>query len=122
MKKKPIVRPKPSRPKGTLWSRKSGFLDPLDLQYLDGRIWQLTTAFDYESALAGLIRVPVGFVTDFASVPRFFWRVLPPTGRYGKAAVVHDYLYGSHLVAKATARSEERRVGKECRSRGSPCR
>lgn len=83
--------------------RRSSFLDPLDLQYLDGRIWRLITPFDYDSTIAGLISVPVGFVTDFASVPRFFWRVLPPTGRYGKAAVVHDYLYGSHLVAKPVA-------------------
>ena len=37
--------------------------------------------------------VPAGFVTDFASIPRLFWRVLPPTGSYGKAAVIHDYLY-----------------------------
>lgn len=40
-----------------------------------------------------IIRVPAGFVTDFASIPRAFWVVLPPTGKYGKAAVVHDYLY-----------------------------
>jgi len=40
-----------------------------------------------------VIRVPKGFVTDFASVPRFFWRVVPPMGQHGKAAVVHDFLY-----------------------------
>jgi hypothetical protein len=39
-----------------------------------------------------MIRVPVGYRTDFASIPRFFWRILPPAGRYGKAAVVHDWL------------------------------
>ena len=39
------------------------------------------------------IIVPAGFVTDFASVPRVFWSVLPPTGTYSLAAVVHDYLY-----------------------------
>lgn len=38
------------------------------------------------------IRVPPGFVTDLASVPRFFWRILPPFGRYTAASVVHDYL------------------------------
>ncbi len=38
------------------------------------------------------IEIPKGFVTDFASIPRFFWRFLHPTGRYGSAAIVHDYL------------------------------
>ena len=39
------------------------------------------------------VLVPAGFVTDFASVPRFFWRLIPPTGKYTRAAVVHDFLY-----------------------------
>ena len=45
------------------------------------------------------ITVPEGFVTDFASVPRHLWSIYPPTGRYTKAAVLHDFLYSkeSHL-------------------------
>lgn len=39
------------------------------------------------------IHVPSGWITDWASVPRFFWRLFPPIGRYTLAAVVHDYLY-----------------------------
>lgn len=39
------------------------------------------------------VRIPAGFRTDLASIPRFFWRVLPPIGAYDKAAVVHDFLY-----------------------------
>ena len=38
------------------------------------------------------IIVPSGFKTDFASVPWFFRRFIPKTGRYNEAAVVHDYL------------------------------
>lgn len=37
--------------------------------------------------------VPHGFVTDLTSIPRVFWQVLRPEGRYAYAAVVHDYLY-----------------------------
>lgn len=37
--------------------------------------------------------IPVGFITDFASVPFIFWWIFPPWGRYGKAAVLHDWLY-----------------------------
>jgi hypothetical protein len=39
------------------------------------------------------VDVPVGFVTDFASIPRPFWSLLPPDGEYTYPAVVHDYLY-----------------------------
>ncbi len=49
------------------------------------------------------IRVPAGFVSDFASVPRFFWRVLPPWGRYSPAAVIHDHLYSTGKVSRADA-------------------
>lgn len=38
------------------------------------------------------ITVPKGYRTDFASVPRVFWRLFPPGGAYRGAAVVHDWL------------------------------
>jgi Protein of unknown function (DUF1353) len=39
------------------------------------------------------VEVPVGFVTDLASIPRIFWSELRPDGDYAHAAVIHDYLY-----------------------------
>ena len=42
-------------------------------------------------------------MTDFASVPQFLWFWLPYWGKYGKAAVLHDYLYGSHEVERSIA-------------------
>jgi hypothetical protein len=39
------------------------------------------------------VDVPVGFVTDFASVPKMFWSILPPSGTYTQAAIVHDFMY-----------------------------
>lgn len=36
--------------------------------------------------------VPAGFLTDGASVPKPLWFILPPWGRYGQAAVLHDML------------------------------
>ncbi len=38
------------------------------------------------------VTIPDGFVTDFATVPKFLRNFLPPMGRYSWAAVVHDYL------------------------------
>jgi hypothetical protein len=39
------------------------------------------------------ITVPAGFETDFASVPRWLWGLLPHDGPYAPAAVIHDWLY-----------------------------
>lgn len=41
----------------------------------------------------GEVTVPVGFVTDFASIPRVFFTALRPDGVYTYPAIVHDYLY-----------------------------
>jgi hypothetical protein len=49
------------------------------------------------------VRVPAGFVTDLASIPRVFWSVLPPAAAYAYAAVVHDYLYWFQPCARAHA-------------------
>lgn len=42
------------------------------------------------------ILVPIGFRTDFASVPKFLWSIFPPTGFYQRAALLHDYAYCRH--------------------------
>lgn len=49
------------------------------------------------------VTVPKGFVTDFASIPRVFWSVLPPDGTYTYGAVIHDYLYWTQDISKAKA-------------------
>ena len=67
------------------------------LQYeeVDGRKFRLTEPllFRIDGGGIGLdIYVPVGYVTDLASVPRFLWPIFPPFGVYSRAAVIHDYL------------------------------
>lgn len=49
------------------------------------------------------VTVPEGFVTDLASVPKAFWEIMRPEGRYAYAAVVHDYLYWTQDRSKAEA-------------------
>jgi hypothetical protein len=63
-----------------------------------GSQWTLKTPIEFEE-----ITVPVGMITDFASVPRLFWNILPPFGTYLGPAVVHDYLYHSHIVTRKNA-------------------
>ena len=40
--------------------------------------------------------VPAGFVTDLASIPWFFWRIIRPGDpRLARGAVPHDFVYRS---------------------------
>jgi hypothetical protein len=49
------------------------------------------------------VDVPIGFVTDLASIPRVFWAILPPHARYSYPAIIHDYLYWTQPCTRAVA-------------------
>jgi len=49
------------------------------------------------------VDVPTGFTTDFASVPCLLWIILPKWGKYGNAAVIHDYLYYDQSTTRLRA-------------------
>ena len=73
----------------------SKFLSGLLVEDNDNGIrMTLRGAMVYHSDLLGDdVKVPCGFTTDFASIPRPLWAVIPQHGKYDRAAVVHDYLY-----------------------------
>lgn len=73
----------------------SSFTAPLVVEKVGKRLWKTYRGFRYyigEEGSGDFIDVPNGYVTDFASIPRVFWRFLPPDGEYTQAAVLHDYL------------------------------
>ena len=107
----------------------NSFKTPLVVAPLKGgRKWKLVRQFRYKN-----FTVPVEFVTDFASIPQLliefigvlfmivaycinnYWLLgigagvvililmLPVWGKYGKAAVLHDYLYQTKLVSRKEA-------------------
>lgn len=81
-----------------------GLNGPLQVQLLpNGMSAVLIRNFEVKTRSGRLIVVPVGFRTDFASVPRPFWRIIPPWGPYSPAAVVHDYLYVSGELSRKEA-------------------
>jgi hypothetical protein len=49
------------------------------------------------------VEVPVGFVTDLASVPPPFRAIVKPSGRHGQAAIMHDWLYWEQRTTRDTA-------------------
>lgn len=71
----------------------SKFLTDLNLKVVNDRHFiLLSELIFYHHPSDLLIKVPVGFSTDLASVPRLLWSIFPPLGKYSKAAVIHDYL------------------------------
>lgn len=75
--------------------------NPLVLSPSDNGVdWIMMKEYVYEVGKIGSgdkVIVPEGFITDFASIPRPLWSFLPPWGKYGKAAIVHDYLYDTAI-------------------------
>lgn len=76
----------------------------------DGKKWILRRAFKfyYEVSLCRTyIKVPNGFITDFATIPRPLYLIFPPIGRYNKAAMVHDYLYDASCSLKLSRKDSD---------------
>lgn len=88
------------------------FLEKPHFEIGNSNTWVVTKAGVYASPMLGYtIRVPEGFSTDLASIPRIFTRVLPVNDSHRLAAVVHDYLYSlrgklpnAHLTRKTADR------------------
>lgn len=83
----------------------SAFLDALDTREISDSIFEVIDhVFRYESDIAGkTFVVPIGFYTDFASVPRIgiIYAALGDTAH--EPAVVHDWLYYSAMVSRDVA-------------------
>jgi hypothetical protein len=86
-----------SRPIGTSKSFvgfTTGFTNLLIVSpFAEGTYWFLQSPLIYEDSASNTVTVPVNFVTDFASIPRILWSLLPKWDGYGLPSVVHDYLY-----------------------------
>jgi len=67
--------------------------------------WQLLE--DWQSPF---MLIPKGFITDGASVPRFFWWFASPTGDLFEASIVHDYMYENAIQTKQKADQMFKRV------------
>lgn len=72
------------------------FIEAYDLRTynadLKDKPFELLADVIFETDAGRIITAPKGYRTDFASVPRFFHRVIPPMGRHGKASIIHDWL------------------------------
>ncbi|MGE5057628.1 MAG: DUF1353 domain-containing protein [Betaproteobacteria bacterium] len=70
-------------------------MDPVDFKpFVDGRNWIVREQLTYRIGISqDSLTVPVGFVTDLASIPPALQSFIQQNGPYLLPAVVHDYLY-----------------------------
>lgn len=73
-------------------------IDPAAFGYDDSKL-----QIDPNTKAHRLIIIPTGFVTDFASIPKFLWSLAPPIGKHSKGALIHDWLYTSHIKGRPWA-------------------
>ena len=79
------------------------FLSRLHVEKVVGG-WVLIDPLSYYSPmLKETITVPMGFLTDFASVPRMPFVFLLFGDVAHEAAVIHDYLYNAHWLSRREA-------------------
>lgn len=74
----------------------SQFTTPFVGELIGLNLWIVREPFEYHVGSypsLEVIKVPVGFITDFATIPRIFWPIISPIDIHGKAAVIHDYCY-----------------------------
>jgi hypothetical protein len=97
------------------------FLSKLRVEEADatGRRWRFSDVLHYVGRYIS-VTIPIGYVTDWATVPRLMWPIVPPTGKYNKATGVHDYLITEFLdkglpdVTSAQVDAEFRHAMRDC--------
>ena len=76
-------------------------LTKLNTTPIDDKYWEVLEDYYYETSI-GIIKVPKGFKTDYASVPKIFRNIINTYGKHGRGAVVHDWLYSSQCLLNIT--------------------
>ena len=78
---------------------------PVDFRpFSDGFHWIVKQPMTYTIGVSkDSVTVPVGFVTDFASIPQALQSIIRQNGRYILPAVVHDYLYWKQTCTREQA-------------------
>lgn len=81
----------------------NAFEGDVEVLQIDAVNWRLLKNLTYRGRGDSIppITVPVGFETDFASVPRPFVWLVPRYGLYTPAAILHDYLCRSKTMPRA---------------------
>lgn len=89
----------------------SAFTKTLKVEILEGgKYFKLLEPVEYyrKDNASEIIKVPVGFVSDLATIPKIFWCLIPPQGggtkksNYAPSALLHDFLCTEFHNGKVT--------------------
>lgn len=64
------------------------FSNEVHLEWINNR---MLVVFLNETVIYN-IPIPKGFITDGATIPKLFWNILSPFGRFFKSCALHDYI------------------------------
>ena len=63
------------------------------LKPISNNLYEVVELYSWTLDNGDIVRVPAGYKTNGADIPRFFWRIYPPNSpEYMPAVVIHDYL------------------------------
>ena len=72
------------------------FMKPLVVKKVNDNEWEVYEELEYHVGSKDseeVIIVPKGTLTDFASIPKILWNILPPHTEVAPISVIHDYIY-----------------------------
>jgi hypothetical protein len=103
----PAMRPLP------IPTKDKGFFGAVIMWLIASRQWQL--AADWKFTIDGVPYViPAGFTFDGASIPKFLWTYLSPTGVLLMPGLIHDWVYKYKSLKRADNRPTPELNQKEC--------
>lgn len=85
------------RPSSVVSDPDTGFDRDLAIRAVTATTWALTEPLTWTGSQHDTFVVEAGFVTDFATVPRFLHWLVLPYGAYTRAAVLHDWLIETRI-------------------------
>lgn len=96
----------------------------INAHQIDNRRWALNERVVWKGN-EDTISVPRGFITDFATIPKFLHGFIGPTGKYWRASVIHDWLLKTLRMKptfqrQASPRDIDGIFRKICREEGIP--
>jgi len=98
----PILRPLPIATRHEFpWVRIKNWLTVV-------RKWEVMEDWFHQLPAGPRILIPKGFIFDGASIPRFLWGFLSPTGLLLQPGLIHDYAYRyDYLWAKDLIKADD---------------
>ena len=81
---------------------KDYFPKPLLGEFIGKDQWRLTAEFWYDSDKYGVVKIPIDFVVNGASIPRWAQFIIgsPWGGRYAEPSAYHDWAYSQNLYSR----------------------